>query len=1005
MGNPSGVAFRLRAALLLILAMLLTRPAAAAEPANPHLTALVQGVDDDENRRETLRIGKLDIFVQIHGGIADTILTARFANPGEETLEADFGLALPAGSVVTGYALDIEGEMIEGVLLDQRQARRAYQDRVRQTVDPGLGEVLRGFQFRSRVSPVPPGGARTIRIRFSTPLDPRLGYVLPLSGGIEVGEFELTVEAGGLSGQPTITLPDGSGVRPVSGPAPYRASVARSRIRLDRALTISAAERSAPLLLSRHPSGDAFFELADSGAAQAASRGPRSVAVLWDRSLSRADDDLAAEAALLRAYLERVRPERTQLILFDSGGAERVALAGADDLASKLAAVRYRGGSSVAVLSSEPVEAEACLLFTDGLVTIDRRDEFRPACPLYAVSSAPDADRPWLAAVASATGGQALHLARGNGAELLARLTGAAPRVLGVRTTAGTPVDYSLLDSADSGWRLVAPVPRSGGIVVRLAGPDGRSVERVYTLPAADMPRMTGPGALWASERLALRAASDDTDRDALLAFARRHRVAGPEISFLVLESPEDYARARIEPPPGLAAEKRQTYDRLVARLRSEESQQRDKRLETVLAAWEEQKAWWQQRFDPNAKPARPRDQDGNLATPAPAPALAPPPLVEPAPPPPAPDSLDELPAAEASADAGGNEADITVTGTRISGPNLHSISPITVLSGSEIAAQSRTTIEVAEWSADRPYLKALAAARAEDLEAVFTAQQAEHGALPAFWLDVSDWYFRTGRRPEALRLLLSALDLPTRNSETVAIVAARLVRWGELDRAVLLYERLAATESDRPQPLRSLALALAKRAEAGPAEQARADLDRAIALLTEVVMTQWSSAFEGIELIALMEVNRLIARHRRLGGGEVPLDPRLVALLDVDLRVVIEWNTEETDLDLWVDEPNGERAFYGYPRTLIGGRMSNDMTDGYGPEEYLLRRAPAGTFTVRANVFANDRLNPNGSSRITAHLIHDFGRASEREEVIDVEVLPGAQGGERLIGRLRVER
>ncbi|HEX8262576.1 MAG TPA: VIT domain-containing protein [Allosphingosinicella sp.] len=1001
MPDPSSVAFRLRAALLLILALLCAGPAAAAEPANPHLSALVRGVDDDENRRETLRIGKLDISVHIHGGIADTILTARFVNPGEESLEADFGLALPAGSVVTGYALDIEGEMIEGVLLDQRKARRAYQERVRQTVDPGLGEVLRGFQFRSRVSPVPPRSARTIRIRFSTPLDPKLGYVLPLSGGAEVEDFVLTVEAGGLSRQPAVTLPDGTGLRPDPGPGPYRLSVARTQLRLRRALAISAVERAAPLLVSRHPSGDAFFELADTGTAQAASRGPRSVAVLWDRSLSRADDDLAAEAALLRAYLERVRPERTELILFDSAGVDRIAIASPDGLAPALAAVRYRGGSSVAVLSPQAIDAEACLLFTDGLVTIDRREDWRPSCPLFAVSSAPDSDRPWLAAVAAASGGQAVHLAGGNGAQLLDRLTGAVPRVLAVRTTAGTPIDYSLLDAPDAGWRLVAPVPRSGGIVVRLAGPDGRSVERVYAMPAADMPRLTGPGALWASERLALRAASDDTDRDALVAFARRHRVSGPDISFLVLESPEDYARAGIEPPPGLAPEKRQTYERLVAQRRSEEQQQRDKRLETVLAAWEEQKAWWNQRFDPNAKPARPRDQDGNLAAPAP----APPPLVEAVPPPPAPDVLDELPAAEASEGAAGDEGDITVTGTRISLPNLSSMSPVTVVGGSEIAGQGRTTIEVAEWSADRPYLKALAAAEPAQLESVLAAQQAEHGGLPAFWLDVSDWYFRTGRRADALRLLLSALDLPTRDSETVAIVAARLVRWGELDRAIRLYERLAAAESDRPQPLRSLALALARRAEAAPPEQARADLDRAIALLTEVVMTEWPRAFEGIEMIALMEVNRLIARQSRLGGGPVPLDPRLVALLDVDLRVVIEWNTEETDLDLWVDEPNGERAIYSNPRTLIGGRLSNDMTAGYGPEEYLLRRAPRGTYTVRANVFASDRLNPNGSSRITAHLIHDFGRASEREEVIDVEALPGAESGERLIGRLRVER
>jgi hypothetical protein len=366
------------------------------------------------------------------------------------------------------------------------------------------------------------------------------------------------------------------------------------------------------------------------------------------------------------------------------------------------------------------------------------------------------------------------------------------------------------------------------------------------------------------------------------------------------------------------------------------------------------------------------------------------------------------------NSDASEGLESITVTGSLIRRPNLDSMAPVTSVGGEEFFQKGNSEsqpaaaaeIEIAEWAPDRPYLKALAAAPPSDLETVLDRQQAEHGALPAFWLDVSDWYFRAGRKPEAVRLLLSALDLPTRNSETVAVVAARLARWGELDRAILLYERLAEAEPDRPQPLRSLALALAKRSESAPGEQARADLARAIALLTQIVMTAWDEDHDGIEVIALMEVNRLIPRYRRLGGSDVPLDPRLIALLDVDLRVTIEWNTEETDLDLWVDEPNGERAMYNNPATAIGGRLSNDMTEGYGPEEYLLRRAPSGTYTVRADVYSADELNPNGPSRITAHLIHDFGRPQEREEVIDVELMPGdKEAEERLIGKIRVQR
>ncbi|MDF7777581.1 hypothetical protein P1X14_20160, partial [Sphingomonas sp. AOB5] len=196
------------------------------------------------------------------------------------------------------------------------------------------------------------------------------------------------------------------------------------------------------------------------------------------------------------------------------------------------------------------------------------------------------------------------------------------------------------------------------------------------------------------------------------------------------------------------------------------------------------------------------------------------------------------------------------------------------------------------------------------------------------------------------------------------------------------------------------LALALARRAALRPAT-ARADLERAIALLADVALTPWNGAWDGIELIALMEANALIPRLEAL-GGKADLDPRLIGLLDVDLRVVVDWDTNATDLDLWVDEPTGERVIYSNARSAIGGRLSNDMTSGYGPEEYMIHRAPAGTYTVRADVYSSDRIDPNGASVISVRLIRNFGRPNQSEESVDIELL-GNDGGEKMVGKMVV--
>jgi len=314
---------------------------------------------------------------------------------------------------------------------------------------------------------------------------------------------------------------------------------------------------------------------------------------------------------------------------------------------------------------------------------------------------------------------------------------------------------------------------------------------------------------------------------------------------------------------------------------------------------------------------------------------------------------------------------------------------------------EAQIGVQMEEWNPDRPYLKALDAAAPAEIERVLAREERRNAAIPAFYFDVAEWLYRRKRGADAVEMLLSALELPVANEETVSMVADRLLRYGKIERALWLYER-ACQESDYlPQPRRTLALALAKRAAVNP-QRARADLTRAVELLNEVVTTPWEDDYDGIELIALMDANMLLPRLEKLGVTRVPLDERLRALLDVDIRVIIEWNTDASDMDLWVDEPGGERAIYSHPRTAIGGRLSNDMTRGFGPEEYLLHRAVPGDYRISANVYAADSINPNGTTVVTAHLIRNYGRTNQAEEVMELDLKPGDEGL-KVVGNFKV--
>ena len=156
-------------------------------------------------------------------------------------------------------------------------------------------------------------------------------------------------------------------------------------------------------------------------------------------------------------------------------------------------------------------------------------------------------------------------------------------------------------------------------------------------------------------------------------------------------------------------------------------------------------------------------------------------------------------------------------------------------------------------------------------------------------------------------------------------MAAHRLQQIGERERAIELFEAVLKIRPEEPQSHRDLALALADRADASTdahhqqSGQIASDYGRSLDLLNQVIVGHWDR-FQEIELPCLMEANRIIATVERLKQAgqiaEVPiaLDARLRKNLDCDLRVVMTWDADNTDIDLWVTEPSGEKCFYGQP-------------------------------------------------------------------------------------------
>merc|ERR1711916_234621 len=105
----------------LLLGTSISALSAYAEP-NPVLTSTSYFTSDGRQETQDLILRTLDIQVKVEGGFAETTAIAEFYNPSSNTLEGNFTLDMPEGSTLIGYALDINGELRDGVIVEKLQA-------------------------------------------------------------------------------------------------------------------------------------------------------------------------------------------------------------------------------------------------------------------------------------------------------------------------------------------------------------------------------------------------------------------------------------------------------------------------------------------------------------------------------------------------------------------------------------------------------------------------------------------------------------------------------------------------------------------------------------------------------------------------------------------------------------------------------------------------------------------------------------------------------------------
>ncbi|WP_435262419.1 VIT domain-containing protein [Tenacibaculum sp. nBUS_03] len=281
--------------------------------------------------------------------------------------------------------------------------------------------------------------------------------------------------------------------------------------------------------------------------------------------------------------------------------------------------------------------------------------------------------------------------------------------------------------------------------------------------------------------------------------------------------------------------------------------------------------------------------------------------------------------------------------------------------------------IELKGWNPKTPYLKLLNTCNnTEEAYAKYIYLRNNYGKSPSFYIDVADFFRKNNNLKLATQILSNVAEIDLDNYELLKALAYKFEEYKLYEHAVFIYKEILKLRPEDIQSYRDLALVYEHVGE----YQKSVDLLYKI-VNGELLEKDENRRFSGIETIALSELNRMINLYNdKLVISHI--DKSLLKIIKTDIRVLIDWNHNDTDIDLWVIDPNGEKCFYKHKKTKIGGLMSKDMIDGFGPEQFILKKGIQGKYKIKIKYFSNDKEKISGPTFLKITMFKYFGSKNE---------------------------
>ena len=895
-----------------------------------------------------MQLQELSMDILVMGQTAVTTMEMTFYNPNDRVMEGEFEFPLSNGQEVSRFALDIDGKLREGVVVDKALGRQAFEDIARRNVDPGLLEKTEGNNFRARVYPMPAQGVRRILIAFEQELSQRDGrdfYFLPIASGVKLKHFKLRTEVVSRKVKADIenTLQLNFGQSRNS----YISEVKKDNYTLDKNIGLTFPKIDKPQLLTASKGTDSYLygNIALEKQSLREKEKPKRIGILWDCSSSSQKRDFAKEFALLDAYFKEIKEVKVALTTFHIRSSSaihfKVENGNWQELRQYLEKLVYDGATDPQAMLF-PQESDEYFLFSDGIFNFrDKNFDFTRLigqlhAPVNVVSSQLVANGDKLQYLSGATGGSFINLNTQEVSEAVKTLQYQAFQVLDYKVKKGNVVNLYPQKGTLVGENFTFSGylnSEDATLVVSLGYPNKVIVEKELTFSkntAVSDEEFALLRRVWAEKKIA-QLRREGAESKAIDVVGRRYGIVTEGNSLIVLETAEDYVRYQITPPKELEQE----YNKLSSEINSEKMEEQKQALERVISQSKEQTSWWQTSYPIKKKNTKKNKKYGT-----------------PPPPPPAMmvhaeeiagyNNAAEMLRYDAS-DDNAKMADMGTAGYDIIADNsaqqmeMEMAEPVARTLGYE-PPQARIVLNA--YDPDTPYLKVMEYTDPAKAIETYHKLKKEYGQTPSFYVDVADYFFKKGDLAQAVLVVSNLAELSLEDAQLLRVLGYKLSSYKAYKEAIEVFRKVVAIREEEPQSYRDLGLALAEDKQ----------YQEAVETLYKVVKNAWDERFGDVQLVTMNDINSLVARHKGIKTNF--MDKRLLKSEPVDIRVVLSWDTDNCDMDLWVTDPTDEKCFFDNKLTYLGGKISKDVTQGYGPEEFMIKKAPKGTYKIETDYF-----------------------------------------------------